>query len=44
MFGAILPTYESHKNKDGKKNNQTVIKADDPANRELVRKFFDEVE
>lgn len=43
MYGAILPSYSSHKDKDGKKK-QTVIKADDPNSREMVKKFFDEID
>ena len=41
MYGAILPTYDKKKN-DGKKDEgQKVIKADDPRNKEEVRKFFE---
>lgn len=41
MYGAILPTYNK-KDADGKKDTeQKVIKADDPRNKEEVRKFFE---
>ena len=39
MYSAVLPSYNSKK-KDGAAN-QKVIKADDPRNREEVRKFFE---
>lgn len=39
MYSAVLPSYNS-KMKDGK-SNQKVIKADDPRNKEEVRKFFE---
>lgn len=48
MYGAVLPSYHSKKdsdkgiNKGGKE--QEIVKADDPMNRERVRKFLDEIE
>nr|DAU88906.1 MAG TPA: hypothetical protein [Caudoviricetes sp.] len=39
MYSAVLPSYNSKK-KDGAAN-QKVIKADDPRNKEEVRKFFE---
>lgn len=46
MYGATLPSYESKrdKNKNRSDAEQDVIKADDPRNRELVRKFFESIE
>ena len=42
MYSAVLPSYDAKKKKDGKNREpQKVIKADDPANRDEVRKFFD---
>lgn len=47
MYGAVIPSYDKKDKKDkkdeGKKpvNTQKVIKADDPANKEEVRKFFE---
>lgn len=40
MYSAVLPSYSSKK-KDGAGHNQKVIKADDPSNKEEVRKFFE---
>ena len=43
MYGATLPSYK-HKadDKNGKKRKrQKAIKADDPANREKVRRIFE---
>lgn len=48
MYGAVLPSY--HSKKDGSKGidrngkEQEIVKADDPKNRERVRKFLDEIE
>ena len=43
MYGATLPSY--NKDKDGKKpsgeQQQEVVKADDPKNRERVRAILD---
>lgn len=46
MYGATLPSYESKsdKNKNRSDAEQDVIKADDPRNRERVRKFFESIE
>lgn len=42
MYSAVLPSYDAKKKKDGKNREpQKVIKADDPSNRDEVRKFFD---
>jgi len=41
MYGAILPTYDKKKNDGEKDEGQKVIKADDPRNKEEVRKFFE---
>lgn len=41
MYGAILPTYDKKKNDGEKDEEQKVIKADDPRNKEEVRKFFE---
>lgn len=40
MYGAVLPSYDSEEKKEGKE--QQVIKADDPTNRDKVRKFFED--
>ena len=40
MYGAVLPSYGGKK--DNKEGKQKVIKADDPRNKEQVRKFFEE--
>lgn len=40
MYSAVLPSYNSKK-KDRAGHNQKVIKADDPSNKEEVRKFFE---
>lgn len=44
MYGAVLPSYKSgKKNKSGKADDNEVINADDPRNREKVRRIlFDE--
>lgn len=43
MYSAVLPSYDG--GKDGnKKEKQKVIKADDPANRDSVRRFLENVE
>lgn len=39
LYGASLPTYESKK-KDEKKKDEEVIKADDPSNKERVSKLI----
>lgn len=43
LYGAVLPSYESEtKNKKkADEEPQHIIKADDPKNRDEVRKFFD---
>jgi hypothetical protein len=42
MYGAVIPSYNSKRNKDGKA--QEVIMADDPRNRDKVKQFFDSIE
>jgi hypothetical protein len=43
MYSSVLPSYDS--NKDKKSNtSQEVIKADDPANRDKINQFLDNVE
>lgn len=46
MYGAVLPSYKSKKDdkKTGKQPEQDIIKADDPKNRDKVRKFLDSIE
>lgn len=45
MYGAVLPSYESKKDREAaKKKKETEVKVDDPANREQVRKIFDSFE
>lgn len=41
MYGAVLPSYNPKK--EGKKG-EGVIKADDPANRDKVRSFFESID
>lgn len=41
IYGAILPSYDSKKKKDGEAKEQKVIMADDPKNRDEVRRFFE---
>ena len=41
MYGAVLPSYNPQK--DRKKGEEEIIKADDPANRDKVRRFFDSI-
>ena len=43
MYGAVLPSYNRSKN-TGSKEEEDVVKADDPNNRERVRKFLDSIE
>lgn len=44
MYGAVLPSYKSHKkNETGKAGDNEKINADDPRNRDKVRQIlFDE--
>lgn len=42
MYGAVIPSYDSKRNKDGGDKEQEVIRVDDPKNRARVRKIFDE--
>ncbi len=45
MYGAVLPSYRSRKDSDkGGKSEQDIIRADDPANRDRVRRFLDSIE
>lgn len=47
LYSAVIPSYKSRDKKDGrgdgKKKKQEEIKADDPSNKEKVRKFLDEI-
>lgn len=40
MYGAVLPSYNPKKDK---KKGEGTIKADDPTNRDKVRRFFDSI-
>lgn len=43
MYNAVRPSYDFDKKEDGEPKSEEVIKADDPANRNAVRKIlFDE--
>lgn len=44
MYGAVLPSYKSKKKSEAGKQEQEVIKADDPKNRERVRQFLENIE
>lgn len=45
MYGAVLPSYRSRKDGDkGGNIGQDIIRADDPANRDRVRRFLDSIE
>lgn len=45
MYGAVLPSYRSRKDGDkGRNAGQDIIRADDPANRDRVRRFLDSIE
>ena len=47
MYSSVLPSYKGKSKEDGKKGGgepQKVIKADDPANRDEVRRFFETCE
>lgn len=47
MYSSVLPSYKGKDKEDGKKGGgepQKVIKADDPANRDEVRRFFETCE
>jgi len=41
MLGAVLPSYNSKRNKD---KREDIIRADDPKNRARVKAFFDNIE
>lgn len=41
MYSAVLPSYNTKKKDGAGHSNQKVIKADDPNNKEEVRKFFE---
>lgn len=44
LYSAVIPSYKSRDKQDGNgKNKQDEIKADDPSNKEKVRKFLDEI-
>lgn len=42
MYGSVLPSYDGKKDKDkGKDNNKDeIINADDPANKERIRRLL----
>lgn len=42
LYGAVIPSYSGGKEKIN--GAQDVIKADDPKNRDKVRRFFDMVD
>lgn len=42
MYGAVLPSYRSRKSESD--SEQEIIKADDPRNRDRVRKFLEDIE
>ena len=47
MYSSVLPSYKGKGKEDGKKGGgepQKVIKADDPANRDEVRRFVETCE
>lgn len=44
MYGAVLPSYRKPKDGTGNKEEQDIVKADDPNNRERVRKFLESIE
>lgn len=44
MYGAVLPSYRNHKDRDKGENKEDIIRADDPANRDKVRRFLDSIE
>lgn len=41
MYSSVLPSYDGKKKDKKGGEPQKLIKADDPANREEVRKFFE---
>lgn len=44
LYSAVIPSYKSRDKQDGDgKKKQEEIKADDPSNKEKVRKFLDEI-
>ena len=46
MYGSVLPSYDPDRSKKGRngknRQSQDVIKADDPKNRERVRKIMEQ--
>lgn len=44
MYGAVLPSYKKPKDSVEGKKDEEIVRADDPANRERVRKFLDSIE
>ena len=42
MYGAVLPSYSSKKTSD--KSDKDIVKADDPKNRDKVRKFLETID
>ncbi|WP_320980051.1 hypothetical protein [Bacteroides sp.] len=42
MYGAVLPSYTSNKDKGKSGQEQEIIKVDDPKNRDRVKKIFEQ--
>lgn len=40
MYGSVLPSYDSKKGKDKKKDDDEIINADDPANKDRIRRLL----
>lgn len=43
MLGATLPSYSTDKDNNDKNDDKEAINADDPANRQKVKEFFDSI-
>lgn len=41
MYGAVLPSYSTKKDRKKKGGRQEVIKADDPKNRDRIKQLLD---
>lgn len=41
MYGAVLPSYGTKKDRKKKGGRQEVVKADDPKNRDRVKQLLD---
>ena len=44
MYSAVLPSYKTKDEREGRKGKQKVVNADDPRNREQIRHFLDSIE